>query len=135
MKSKIWPQRPRKWPLDLDDLRRGWVDFFKNYTFKISASSWEKWGIARFFSKTFKISNLCYFLAASEDKELENGSCKIQNRISVSTNPVWTRNGLWFWHSDWDTSSVYVEILAKLSQRKKIFYCKQPCLYDFQRVN
>ena len=80
MKSKIWPRWPRKWPLDLNDLGRGWVDFFKNYIFKISALSWEKWAIARFSSKTNKISNLCYFLAASEDKELKNGSCKSQNR-------------------------------------------------------
>ena len=58
----------------------GWVDFFKNYIFKISALSLEKWAIARFSSKTNKISNLCYFLAASEDKELKNGSCKSQNR-------------------------------------------------------
>ena len=80
MKSKIWPRWPRKWPLDLNDLGRGWVDFFKNYIFKISALSWEKWAIARFSSKTNKISNLCYFLAASEDKEWKNGSCKSQNR-------------------------------------------------------
>ena len=38
MKSKFWPQRPRKWPLDLNDLGRGWVIFFKNYIFKIIAS-------------------------------------------------------------------------------------------------
>ena len=80
MISKIWPRWPRKWPLDLNDLGRGGVDFFKNYIFKISALSWEKWAIARFSSKTNKISNLCYFLAASEDKELKNGSCKSQNR-------------------------------------------------------
>ena len=76
MKSKIWPRWPRKWPLDLNDLGRGWVDFFKNHIFKISALSWEKWAIARFSSKTYKISNLCYFLAASEYKELKNCICK-----------------------------------------------------------
>ena len=80
MKSKFWPRWPRKWPPDLNDLGRGWVDFFKNYIFKISALSWEKCAIARFSSKTNKISNLCYFLAAWEDKELKNGSCKSQNR-------------------------------------------------------
>ena len=53
MKSKIWPQQPRKWPLDLNDLGKGWVNFFKNYIFKISASSWEKWAIARLSSQTF----------------------------------------------------------------------------------
>ena len=67
MKSKIWPQWPRKWPLDLNNLRRGWVNFFK-----ISASSFEKWAIARFSSKTFKFSHLCYFLLASENRELKN---------------------------------------------------------------
>ena len=30
------------WPLDLKDLGRGSVNFFKNYIFKISASSWKK---------------------------------------------------------------------------------------------
>ena len=47
MKSKIWPRRPRKWPLDLNDLGMGPVNFFKNYIFKIRGSSWEKWAIAR----------------------------------------------------------------------------------------
>ena len=36
MKSKIWPQQPRKWPLDLNDLGRGLMNFFKKYIFKIS---------------------------------------------------------------------------------------------------
>ena len=41
-----------------------------------------------------------------------------------------------FHHDLFLSCSVYnVEILAKLSDRKKIFYCKQPCIYDFQRVN
>ena len=32
MKNKIWPYRPQKWPLDLNDLGRGWVicTFFKS---------------------------------------------------------------------------------------------------------
>ena len=59
MKSKIWPQRPRKWPLDLNDLGKGWVNFFKNYIFKISASSWKKWAIAWLSSQTF---NFQFFL-------------------------------------------------------------------------
>ena len=29
MKSKIWPQRPQIWPLDLNDLRNGSVIFSK----------------------------------------------------------------------------------------------------------
>ena len=32
MKSKTWPQRPRKWPLDLNNLGRG----FKNTSFSLS---------------------------------------------------------------------------------------------------
>ena len=44
-------------PLDLNDLGRGSVFFFKNYIFKMSGSSWEKWAIARLSSQTFKISN------------------------------------------------------------------------------
>ena len=76
MKSKIWLQRPRKWPLDLNDLGRGRVNSFKNHIFKISASIWEKWAIAWFSCKTFKISNLYYFLVASEDRELKNDICK-----------------------------------------------------------
>ena len=55
MKSKIWPRRPRKWPLDLSDLGRGSVNFFKNYIFEISASSWEKWAIARPCSQNFHL--------------------------------------------------------------------------------
>ena len=62
-----------------------WI-FFKNYIFKISASSWEKWAIAWFFSKTLKISNLCYFLVASEDNELKNGICKsLTRKLSYSS--------------------------------------------------
>ena len=33
MKSKIWPQRPRKWPLDLNNLRKDLVIFFSQITF------------------------------------------------------------------------------------------------------
>ena len=69
-KMTSWPQRPQK-RLSI---------FFKKYVFKISGSSWEKWAIARFSSKTFKCSNLCYFLVASKDKELKNGICKGLNR-------------------------------------------------------
>ena len=61
------------WPLDLNDLGSGSVNFFKNYIFKISASSWEKWAIARISSQTFKIQNFVYFMAASEDRELKTG--------------------------------------------------------------
>ena len=80
MKSKIWPQRPRKWPLDLNDLGGGWVDFLKNYIFKISASSWGKWAIAQISSQTFKIQNFVYFIAASEDRELKTCICKSLSR-------------------------------------------------------
>ena len=37
MKSKIWPRRPRKWTLDLNDLGRRPMDFFKNYNQMFSA--------------------------------------------------------------------------------------------------
>ena len=56
MKSKIWPQQPRKWPLDLNDLEMGSANFFKNYIFKIRGSSWEKWAVARLSSQTLKKS-------------------------------------------------------------------------------
>ena len=68
------------WPLDLNDLGSGSVNFFKNYIFKISASSWGKWAIARISSQTFKIQNFVYFMAASEDRELKTGICKSLNR-------------------------------------------------------
>ena len=55
MNSKIWPRRPWKWPLDLNDLVSGWVNFFKNYIFEISASSWEKWAIARPCGQNFHL--------------------------------------------------------------------------------
>ena len=45
MKSKNGSQRPRKWHLDLRDLKRGSVIFFINSIFKIIAWSWEKWVI------------------------------------------------------------------------------------------
>ena len=61
MKSKIWPQRPRKWPLDLNDLERGSVNFFKNYICNISASSWGRWAIARLSSQTYKNWKKIYF--------------------------------------------------------------------------
>ena len=87
MKSKIWPQRPRKWPLDdLNDLGSGSVNFFKNYIFKISASSWEKWAIAWLSSQTFKISIFSYFLVASEDRRLKNGIFKsLTRKLSYSS--------------------------------------------------
>ena len=68
------------WPLDLNDLGSGSVNFSRNYIFKISASSWEKWAIARISSQTFKIQNFVYFMAASEDRELKTGICKSLNR-------------------------------------------------------
>ena len=63
-------------PLDLNDLGRGSVFFFKKYIFKISASSWEKWAIAWLSSQTVKISIFSYFLVASEDRRLKNGIFK-----------------------------------------------------------
>ena len=68
------------WPLDLNDLGNGLVNFFKNYISKISASSWGKRAIARISSPTFKIQNFVYFMAASEDRELKTGICKSLNR-------------------------------------------------------
>ena len=47
---------------NLGDLRRGSVNFFKNYIFEISASSWEKWAIARLSSQTFTSTNFSNFL-------------------------------------------------------------------------
>jgi hypothetical protein len=86
MKSKIWPPRPRKWPLDLNDLGRGSVNFFKNYIFKISTSSWEKWAIACLSSQTVRISIFSYFLVASEDRELKTGICKsLIRKLSYSS--------------------------------------------------
>ena len=69
-------------PLDLNDLGRGSVFFFKKYIFKISASSWEKWAIAWLSSQTVKISIFSYFLVASEDRRLKNGIFKSLTRKS-----------------------------------------------------
>ena len=80
MKSKFWPQRLWKWPLDLNDLGSGSVIFFKNFIFKISASSWGKWVIAWISSQTFKIQNFVNFMAAVEDRELKTGICKSLTR-------------------------------------------------------
>ena len=68
------------WPLDLNDLGNGSVNFFKNYISKISASSWGKQAIARISSPTFKIQNFVYFMAASEDSGLKTGICNSLNR-------------------------------------------------------
>ena len=80
MKSKIWLRRPRKWPLDLNDLGSGSVNFFKSYIFKISASSWEKWAIAWLSSQTCKISNFFLLLGGLEDRGLKTGICKSLTR-------------------------------------------------------
>ena len=56
-----WPQ------LDLNNLGRGWVIFFKNYIFKISGSSWEKWATARLTSFTREPSYSSFFSAWSTD--------------------------------------------------------------------
>ena len=80
MKSKIWPQRPRKWPLALTDHGNGSADFFKRYIFKISGSSWEKWAIAWLSSQTCKISNFYLLLGGLEDKGLKTGICKSLTR-------------------------------------------------------
>ena len=69
-------------PLDLNDLGRGSVFFFKKCIFKISASSWEKWAIAWLSSQTVKISIFSYFLVASEDRRLKNGIFKNLTRKS-----------------------------------------------------
>ena len=69
-------------PLDLNNLGRGSVFFFKKYIFKIRASSWEKWAIAWLSSQTFKISIFSYFLVASEDRRLKNGIFKSLTRKS-----------------------------------------------------
>jgi hypothetical protein len=80
MKSKIWPQRPQKWPLDLNDLGRGSMNFFKNYIFTISPSSWEKWAIAQLSSQTFKISNFLLFLGGLGGQRLKTSICKSLTR-------------------------------------------------------
>ena len=73
-------------PLDLNDLGRGSVFFFKKYIFKISASSWEKWAIAWLSSQTVKISIFSYFLVASEDRRLKNGIFKsLTRKLSYSS--------------------------------------------------
>ena len=119
MKSKIWPQRPRKWPLDLNDLGRGSVNFFKNYIFKISASSWEKWAIAWLSSQTVRISNFSYFLVASEDRELKTGICKslIRKPSYSSFFSAWCtdfKNTIFF-ENHWSSSEV-VEVKRSFSR-------------------
>ena len=47
--NSTWKLVKTRW----NDLGRGSVDFFKDYIFKISGSSWEKWAIARLSSQTF----------------------------------------------------------------------------------
>ena len=51
-----WPQQ----------LRKGLSDFFKNYIFKIRASSWEKWAIARISSQNFTSFYLCILKATKK---------------------------------------------------------------------
>ena len=48
MKSKIWPQRPRKWPLDLNDL--GVSELFQKVTFLKSVHQAEKVETYHFFT-------------------------------------------------------------------------------------
>ena len=56
MKSKIWPQRPWKWPLDLNDLGRGPLNFFKNYIFEISAFQRKRWAMSRLRGQNFLLN-------------------------------------------------------------------------------
>ena len=80
MKSKIWPRQPRKWPLDLNDLGMGSVNFFKNYIFKIRAWSWEKLAIARLSSQSLKITSFYLLLGGLEVAESKTGICKSLTR-------------------------------------------------------
>mgnify|MGYP006975443240 CR=1 FL=1 len=112
-KMTSWPQ------LDLIDLGRGWVIFFKNYIFKISASSWGKWAISRISSQTFKIQNFVYFMAASEDRELKTGICKSLTRkpSCISFFSAWSTDfkNIFFEKIHWATSEV-VEVKRSFSR-------------------
>ena len=92
MKSKIWPQQPQKWPLDLNDLGMGPVIFFGNYIFKIQGSSWEKWAIARLSSQTLKITSFYLLLGGLEVAESKTGICKSLTRKSSYSSffPAWS---------------------------------------------
>ena len=49
-------KRPRKWPLDLNDLGMGPVNFFKNYIFEISVFKGKRWSMSRLSRKIFSLN-------------------------------------------------------------------------------
>ena len=86
MKSKIWPLRPRKRPLDLEDLRRGSVNFFKKYIFWIRAKHWEKWAIAQLSRQTLKIARNQHFFGGLEDAKFKSGNFQsLTRKLSYSS--------------------------------------------------
>ena len=64
MKSKIWPLRPQKWPLDLEVLGRGSVNFFKKYILKSVNQAEENELLLGFLVKLLKFQIFSYFLVA-----------------------------------------------------------------------
>ena len=54
MKSKIWPPRPRKWPLDLKDLERGSVNFSKKNHFLNQGKALRKMSYSSAFWSNFE---------------------------------------------------------------------------------
>ena len=54
IKSKIWPLQPRKWPLDLEDLGRGSVNFSKKYIFINQSKALRKNNYNSAFSSNFE---------------------------------------------------------------------------------
>ena len=86
MKSKIWSQRSWKWPLDLNNLGRGSVIFFKNCIFKISESSWGKWAIAWLSIQTFKNTSFWHFVLRGHQEVAKNLKFKsLTRKLSYSS--------------------------------------------------
>ena len=82
MKSKIWPLRPRKWPLDLKDLS-GSVMFFQKNNFSNQGKALRKITIARLFDQTLKITSFLLWPVSSETtKKVLKTSKDIKKKIT-----------------------------------------------------
>ena len=56
MKSKILPQRPRKWPLDLEDLRRVSDEVCHSFLVEIVTKSLHRGGVVQFVNSSTELN-------------------------------------------------------------------------------
>ena len=80
MKSKFWPQRPRKWPRRPRGSRKGLSEFFQKIHFLNQGKALRKMSYSLASDQTFKITSFQHFLGGLEDTELKTGNNKSLTR-------------------------------------------------------